>query len=140
MILEKLIRGEFASQSATANLANHEPEKKETALPLAGLATLAVANSPKDGIRESDIQTPRQQDNRDTLLKEQRRNRVLAMLAEEPDKSRAVCTDMDSDPDNVILTLAIRYVATCELRIPKEQYDPFQIMGMLDHQDICPVH
>lgn len=63
---------------------------------------------------------------------EARRQRVLAMLAERPGIRYAVLTDIQADPDAVILTLAIRGKATCELRIPRDRYDPFLMLDLLD--------
>lgn len=63
---------------------------------------------------------------------EARRNRVLAMLAERPGIRYAVLTDAQADPDAVILTLAIRGKATCELRIPHDRYEPFLLLDLLD--------
>ena len=42
------------------------------------------------------------------LKREERREKVLAILAANPDTQRVLITDLDSDPDNVILTIAIR--------------------------------
>lgn len=63
---------------------------------------------------------------------EARRQRVLAMLAENPSTRYAVLTDTEADPDIVILALAIRGQATCELRIPRDRYDPFLLLDLLD--------
>ena len=60
-----------------------------------------------------------------------RRERVLAMLAENPNAWRAVLVDnVDADP--VLLTLAIRGQATCELAIPAARFDTFELLAMLD--------
>ncbi len=65
------------------------------------------------------------------LASEYRRQRVLAMLAENPNIRRAVVVD-NADTDPVLLTLAIRGQATCELAIPAEKFDPFKLLAMLD--------
>lgn len=62
---------------------------------------------------------------------EARRQRVLAMLAERPDIKYAVVVD-NSNADPVILTLAIRGRATCELRIPRDKYDPWLLLQMIE--------
>lgn len=54
-----------------------------------------------------------------------RRKKVLSMLADHPDKQRVYTTDTSTDPDNVILTVAIRGLATVEMLIPRYRYDPF---------------
>jgi hypothetical protein len=63
---------------------------------------------------------------------EARRQRVLAMLAERPGARYAVLTDTEADPEAVILALAIRDVATCELRIPRAKYDPFLLLDLIE--------
>ena len=63
---------------------------------------------------------------------EARRQRVLGMLAERPDIRYAVLTDTQSDPEAVILALAIRGRATCELRIPRGKYDPFLLLELIE--------
>ena len=63
---------------------------------------------------------------------EARRSRVLAMLAERPGIRYAVLTDVESDPEAVLLTLAIRGRATCEFRIPRDRYDPFLLLDLIE--------
>lgn len=63
---------------------------------------------------------------------EARRQRVLSMLAENRGITYAALTDCESDPDAVLLTLAIRERATCELRIPRDKYDPFLLMTLIE--------
>ena len=62
------------------------------------------------------------------LQRETREKKVLAMLEENPDKQRAVYTDTESDQNNVILTIAVRYLSTCEMLIPRAKYDPFNFI------------
>ena len=66
--------------------------------------------------------------------REARRKRVLEMLTENPTTRYAVLTDMDADPQAVILTLAIRGEATFELRIPRSSWDGILFMELLDKQ------
>ena len=66
------------------------------------------------------------------LAAEARRQRVLAMLAENPSARYALVTDLESDPEAVILTLAIRGQATCELRIPREKYDGTLLLDLIE--------
>ena len=62
---------------------------------------------------------------------EARRQRVLAMLAERPDiRYAVVVVNPDSDP--VMLALAIRGRATCELRIPRAKYDPWLLLELIE--------
>ena len=63
---------------------------------------------------------------------EARRQRVLAMLAEHPTVRYALLTDTEADPEAVLLTLAIRGRATFELRVPKDRYDPFLLLSLIE--------
>lgn len=63
---------------------------------------------------------------------EARRQRVLAMLRDSPTVRYAVVTDTDSDPDAVIVTLAIRGRATCELLIPRDRYDGALLLDLIE--------
>ncbi len=63
---------------------------------------------------------------------EARRQRVLAILAENPGDQRAYITDTGADPEAVILTLAIRGQATCELEIPREKWDGVLFLELLE--------
>lgn len=63
---------------------------------------------------------------------EDRRQKVLAMLVERPELTRAIHTDTEADPVNVILTIAVRGVATGELLIPKARYQPWQLLALVD--------
>ena len=63
---------------------------------------------------------------------EARRQRVLAILAEKPGDQRAYLTDMEADPDAVILVLAIRGLGTCELRIPRDKWDGVLFLELLE--------
>ncbi|MBS0300472.1 MAG: hypothetical protein JSR32_11245 [Proteobacteria bacterium] len=65
------------------------------------------------------------------LKREQRREKVLRMLAENPGTQRAFVTDTGSDPDNVILTMAISGAASFKLLIPKHKYDPFAVLEII---------
>lgn len=66
------------------------------------------------------------------LQAEERRLKVLTMLKDNPDKDRAYVTDAINDSDNVILTIAIRELATFEILIPRSKYDPFLLMELID--------
>ena len=54
------------------------------------------------------------------------------MLSKNPAARYAILTDTESDPEAVLLTLAIRGKATCELRIPREKYDPFLLLELIE--------
>ena len=70
------------------------------------------------------------------LGRERRRQRVLHMMVEDDQPRKYYwATDDQAHPELVFLTLAIRDVGTCEMTIPKEKYDPFLLMEILDkHQ------
>jgi hypothetical protein len=127
MTLAALIQKGGLSRVASANPANSANEGGTEGKALARLATLALAqprNATNDTGGESDsILDP---------AAESRRQRVLDMLAERPDIRYAVLTDTQADPDAVILALAIRGRATCELRIPREKYDPFLLLDLIE--------
>ena len=72
-----------------------------------------------------------------TIPNVEARHERLCKMMDEDDAERIYywITDTDSDPNNVILAIGIRGVGTCEMRIPKEKYDPFLLMEILDkHQ------
>lgn len=62
---------------------------------------------------------------------EERRQKVLKMLGKNPDSQRAIITDLESDPDNAILTIAIRDQYTFEMLVSKDKYDPFLMLELL---------
>lgn len=66
--------------------------------------------------------------------RDERRQKALKMLESSPIKQRVYITDTTTDPDNVILTIAIRGVATFEMLIPMSRYDPFLLMEMIDNE------
>lgn len=63
---------------------------------------------------------------------EVRRQRVLEILAAHPGARYAVVTDTKAQPEVVILTLAIRGRATCELRISREKYDGLLLLDLVE--------
>ena len=66
---------------------------------------------------------------------EWRRQKVIAMLDSAPGTQRAIFTDTDSDPHNVILTIAVRACQqTCEMLIPKSKYDPWRLLELIERQ------
>ena len=54
------------------------------------------------------------------------------MLADNPGIQYAMITDTDADPEAVILALAIRGRASCELRIPRAKFDPFLLLHLIE--------
>ena len=63
---------------------------------------------------------------------EGRRQAVLKILAANPEVRYAIKTDDKCIPHVVLLTLAVRGRATCELYIPQEKYDPFLLLSLID--------
>ncbi|QOJ24680.1 MAG: hypothetical protein HRU78_14375 [Gammaproteobacteria bacterium] len=64
--------------------------------------------------------------------REQRREKVLAILAKTPDTQRAFVVDTAADPKHVIVTIAIRDQYTFEMQIPKYKYDPFMLLELIE--------
>ena len=52
---------------------------------------------------------------------------VVATLDADPARRLALKTHTDVDPDDVIVTLAIRGKGACEICIPKSRYDAFRL-------------
>lgn len=65
---------------------------------------------------------------------EWRRQNAVAMLKAAPETKRAVFTDTDSDPHNVILAIAVRHPtgATCDMLIPKAKYDAWRLLELIE--------
>jgi hypothetical protein len=65
---------------------------------------------------------------------EGRREEVLAMLAQGPDIQYATTSDDQSEPDAVFVTLAFRGKGTCEPCVPKNRYEPFVLLDLIEKQ------
>lgn len=85
--------------------------------------------------RESDRFVKKSADIEETQI-ERQRERVLAILAENPDTQRAIITDLDSDPDNAVLTIAIRDKYSFEMLIPKDRYDGFLMLEIIQKSGV----
>ena len=160
MSLAKLIHKNKTKEVATATVDIPAISSDETSPTVAKIARIAVANPTNEKIKR-DIKKIRswlyrigepEEDHYLVLNKcrndpealayylervaeskrEERRKKVLAMLAEKPETQRAFATDMDSDTDNVILTMAIRDQYTFEMEIPKDKYDPFTLLELIN--------
>ena len=68
--------------------------------------------------------------------REQRREKVLASLAANPNTQRAFITDTKTDTDNVIVTIAIRDQYTFEMTIAREKYDAFLLMELIEKAQV----
>jgi len=120
MTLSTLIRKGGLAKVATATPATPATQGSVNAGTVAEVASVAVAKLRND---ETDPLLP---------AAEARRQRVIAMLAANPGMRYAMTTDIDADPETVILTLVIRGKATCELRIPKAKYCPILLLDLLN--------
>ncbi len=58
------------------------------------------------------------------------------MLEDRPETRRAFLTDCESDPNHVIVALAIRGIGTCEILIPRDKYDPFAVLEAIERAGI----
>ena len=120
MKLSQLIRKREPATATVATLATLAPI---TTPSVATVASVAVAN-PKTNIASCVTQNDES---------EKRRQRVIAMLEAAPETKRAIYADDTSDPDNVILTVAVRACQqTCELLIPKAKYDPWRLLELIE--------
>ena len=105
-----------------------EPSKPSKA-PFVGFDGTVLGHIEK---KLSDSDSPHEPESLQDKQRETRRQKVIAMLAQNPDTKRAIYTDTDSDPDNIILTIALRNAAMCEMLIPKEKYDPFLFLKLIE--------
>ena len=66
---------------------------------------------------------------KEIALREHRRQELLQMMADDDqDRKYHFLTDLEADPDYVILAVGVRGVATFEMRIPREKYDPILLL------------
>lgn len=119
MTLAALIRKREAGKPANDNPAKDANDGRASDESLAGLAALALAN-PTDAKTES-LPDPGADD---------RRQRVRAMLADNPALRLAVVCDGYRDP--VPVALAIRGKGTCEVLIPAARFDPFDLLDLVE--------
>jgi hypothetical protein len=61
-----------------------------------------------------------------------RMGKVIAKLHGDPGLRDAMEVHDDAEVEAVILTLAIRDKAACELRIPKSRYDAFALLELIE--------
>src|SRR5262245_6852440 len=66
------------------------------------------------------------------LAAEARRQKVLDMLDANRTARYAVTADAETDPEAVIVALAIRGRATCEIRIPRDKYDGTLLLDLIE--------
>ena len=119
MTLAALIRKRETGKPANDNPAKAANDGRARGEPLAGLSALALA-SPMEAKTES-MPDP---------AAEGRRQRVLAMLADNPALRLAVVCDGQGDP--VPVAVAIRDKGTCEVLIPAARFDPFALLELVE--------
>jgi hypothetical protein len=116
--LAALIRKRDTAKPANDNSAKAANDGLAGGRSLAGLAPLALANSPEAKADTPDPET------------ETRRQRVLTMLADNPALRLAVVCDGAGDP--VKLAVAIREKGSVEVLIPAARFDPFALLALMD--------
>lgn len=119
MTLAALIRKRGTGKPANDNPAKDANDGRASHESLAGLAASALANPAEE--------------NADSLpdpSAEDRRQRVLAILADNPALRLAVVCDGQGDP--VPLTVAIRDKGTCDVLIPAACFDPFVLLDLVE--------
>jgi hypothetical protein len=124
---------ERLSETACEGL-NITPEQLLQELEVGGdLQDLASGALTSRGLRlAAETLTLRYSDSNVDVERETRRLQALGMLAQEPRLQYALASDDESKPDAVILTLAVRDKATCELRIPNDKYDGLALLELLE--------
>jgi len=66
------------------------------------------------------------------LARDIRRDRAMELLQASPESLRAIFIDEESDPNNVILAIAVRHVSVSEMTVPRVKYDPWKLITILD--------
>ena len=122
MTLSSLIRKRDTGSIATAIPAISATQPKGEAATVARIATVAVANPP-----EAKADTP-------DPATEARRQRVLAMLADNPALRLAVVCDGAGDP--VPVAVAIRDKGSVEILIPAARFDPFALLELVERHTV----
>lgn len=93
--------------------------------------TLACTFDTPDTSQITNTQSKKSHDIEKEIKREERRQKVLAMLEDQPGTERVVVTDTSIDPNNVILTIGIRNQYTFEMLISKHRYDGLALLEML---------
>jgi hypothetical protein len=70
--------------------------------------------------------------NQGASAEDTRRKAVLDMLAQAPSVNHAFVCDAKAEADHVIVTVGIRGVGTCDLRIPREKYDGLAVLKLIE--------
>lgn len=72
----------------------------------------------------------------ETLKDRQReasKQKAISLMNESPDTPRGIFVDDQIDSDNIVVFVAVRSrMETCELTIPRERYDPFKLLELIE--------
>ena len=91
------------------------------------------SNSSKGSVLDFDREKARRDAQKRDEARRKRLEPVLKMMTEDNQAREFYCvTDDKVDPDYVILTFAIRGKGSGELSIPKEKYDAFKLLEILE--------
>lgn len=129
MSLANLIRKRETGKPANASPAKAANDGRANGEPLAGLAALAFANPAEPKTAKpaivgagGTVRTPA----------DDRMGKVIDKLHGDPGLRYAMEAHDGIEPEAVILSLAIRDKAACELRIPKSRYDAFALLELIE--------
>lgn len=74
------------------------------------------------------------------LQREMRRQKAIALMEAAPGTQRGVYVDDQSDPQFVVLAVAVRACnQTCEMTISKNRYDPWRLLELIERHG-APTH
>lgn len=123
---------------ATVTVATHATVNPINPPSVATVASVNVANNETESDELSFLHIPKNGDapNRAATLQNQqqeaRREKAIAVLEAAPETLRGIYADTTSDPHNVIVAVAIRHLATCEMTIPKATYNPWRLLELIE--------
>ena len=120
-------------ENAKRDTANSAERNPTAAMAVPAWAKSDVSKASDDGIDGTTTECFQEKVEILIALKtESRRQKVTSMLSGDPTIRYAVTSDMEVDPDAVIVTVGIRGAGTCELSIPKATSDPFKLIELTD--------
>ena len=96
-----------------------------------GACTSDTADTAEKATRQADALKVGADDTAPTPA-DARIQKVTDRLDVDPGQRYSIEAHHDTEPENVILTLAIRGKGTCELHIPKSRYDAFALLELIE--------
>jgi len=91
------------------------------------------SNSSKGSVLNFDREKVRKDAQKRDEARRKRLEPVLKLMADDGGSSDFFCVlNHEADPDHVILVFAIRGQGSGELSIPREKYDPYLLLEILD--------